>query len=66
MNKPTLDKIEQRQSEVQADELMEEHVQEPLNDPDMEEMIEAFFGLSDGENADNEESENDPRIQRLQ
>ena len=45
---------------------MEEHVQEPLKDPDMEEMIEAFFGVSDGENTDNEERENDPSIHRLQ
>ena len=42
---------------------MEEHVQELLEDPDMEEMIEAFFGLSDGdENAGTEEIENDPSI----
>ena len=66
LNKPTLDKIEQKQSKVQADELMEEHVQEPLKDPHMEEMIEAFFGLLDGENTDNKERENDPSIQRLQ
>ena len=66
LNKPTPDRIEQKQSEVQADEIMEEHVQEPLKDPDMEEMIEAFFGVSDGENTDNEERENDPSIQRLQ
>ena len=31
LNKPTHSKKEQRQSEGQADELMEEHVQEPLN-----------------------------------
>ena len=66
MNKPTKDKKEQRQSKVQVDELMEEHVQEVLEDPDMEEMIEAFFGLSDGENASTEEIENDPSIQCLQ
>ena len=66
LNKPTLDRIEQHQSEMQVDELMEEHVQEPLKDLDIEEMIEAFFGVSDGENTDNEERENDPSIQRLQ
>ena len=45
---------------------MEEHVQEPLKDPDMEEMIEAFFGLSEGEDVDTKEFENDPSIKRLQ
>ena len=30
LNKPTLDKIKQHQLEMQADELMKEHVQEPL------------------------------------
>ena len=45
---------------------MEEHVQEPLKDPDMEEMIESFFGVLDGENADNEGRENDPSILHLQ
>ena len=32
----------------------------------MEEMIEAFFGILDGDNDGNEESENDPIIECLQ
>ena len=66
MNKPTGSKKEQKQSQAQAHELMEDQVQEPLKDLDMEEMIGAFFGLSNGEDDDTKEFENDPIIKRLQ
>ena len=66
MKKLTGSKKEQKQSQAQVEELMEEHVQEPLKYLDMEEMIEAFFGLSNGEDDDIKEFENDPSIKRLQ
>ena len=41
-------------------------MQEPLKDHDMEEMIEAFFHLLDGDNDDTKECDNDPIIEHLQ
>ena len=40
-------------------------MQEPLKDHNMEEMIEAFFDLSDGDNDETKEYENDPIIEHL-